>query len=369
MYSSASLNSEKLPTLDGWRAFSIALVLIAHSTRAAGFPKEYHSVFNWLSFGGFGVRTFFVISGFLITWLMLREHHRSGAVNLWRFYARRSLRILPVYFVFLGVVVLAQWLTPFAQNRGAWLANLTFTTGLFLWGGEGVPWTTGHLWSLAVEEQFYVFWPVLFVLLSLSNRTRLALVLLSAPVVVAPVCRVVGYKKGVAGIVGDFFGPYTFTTNFDALAVGCAAAVLLFHHRREVEAFLLSRERLLASTAILLIVLPHVLSSMLLAGYFTVPFGPTLQAFGVALLILQSVLRPGSGIYPMLNFPSVAWVGMLSYSLYIWQQLFCTHPSVFGLGDVWWMSFPGWLLTTFTVAFLSFYLLEQPLMRLRAKLR
>lgn len=369
MCSNAPSASERLSSLDGWRAFSIALVLIGHSTRAAGFPAEWHSLFNWLSFGGFGVRTFFVISGFLITWLMLREEQRSGAVNLWRFYARRSLRILPVYFAFLGVVALAQWITPFSQNPGAWLANLTFTTGLFSWGGEGVPWTTGHLWSLAVEEQFYIVWPILFVLLSLGSRTPLALALLCIPVLLAPISRVVGYADLAPHAVSNFFGPYTFTTNFDALAIGCAAAILLFHHRPRTEAFILGRARLLAVVSVLLIVVPHVLSGLLVVGYLTVPFGATLQAVGVVLLILQSVLRPRMGLYPVLNLPVFAWIGVLSYSLYIWQQILCTNPTVFGLGEVWWMSFPLWLASLLLVACVSYYCMERPLLQLRGMLR
>jgi peptidoglycan/LPS O-acetylase OafA/YrhL len=309
--------SERLPSLDGWRAFSIALVLVGHSTRAAGFPAEWLPAFNWLSFGGFGVRTFFVISGFLITWLMLREEHHRGGISLRRFYARRALRILPVYFAFLGVVAAAQCFTPFSQDRGAWLANLTFTTGLFSWGGDGIPWTTGHLWSLAVEEQFYIVWPVVFVSLSLGAKTSLALAILALPVLLAPVCRVIGYVGLAPGALSEFFGSYAFTSNFDALAIGCGAAILLFHHPDKVGRFVLGRARAVAVAGVLLVVVPHVVSGLLVAGYLTVPFAATLQSVGVVLLILQSVLRPKSGVYPLLNLRMVAWIGVLSYSLYM----------------------------------------------------
>src|SRR6266853_579283 len=91
----------RLPSLDGWRALSILLVLGAHSEHTAGFPPQLDSLFKWIFDGDVGVRFFFIISGFLITWLMLHEEKHSGRVNLWHFYARRALRIIPVYCAFL----------------------------------------------------------------------------------------------------------------------------------------------------------------------------------------------------------------------------------------------------------------------------
>src|ERR1035438_4213326 len=91
--------SRKLPSLDGWRAVSIGLVLLAHSSLTRGFPARFHGVSEVFMLGGLGVRFFFVISGFLITWLLLQEHRRNGRIDLKFFYARRALRILPVCFL------------------------------------------------------------------------------------------------------------------------------------------------------------------------------------------------------------------------------------------------------------------------------
>ena len=358
----------RLPSLDGWRALSILLVLGGHSVSTKGFPDHLQKVFAWTFNGDLGVRTFFIISGLLITWLMLRETETRGGVSLGKFYARRALRILPVYFAFLGVVALLQLFTPFRQSNGQWIANLTFTTGLFSWGGGG-GWTTGHLWSLAVEEQFYIVWPVLFAGLALARRQGVALALLALPIVIAPVCRVIGYAKLAPVDIQSVFSTYAFTNNFDALAIGCAAAILLFRHKASVSSFVSSRPGILALGALLCVVVPYVLAGLLLAGVFTVPFGNTLQSLGIALLILQSIVLPGKGFYRLLNIGVVAWVGTLSYSLYIWQQLFCSQPEWFGFGPVWWMSWPGWLAAALIVSCASYYLLERPLMNLRSKLR
>ena len=99
--------------------------------------------------GNLGVRFFFIISGFLITWLMILENDRIGRVNLSQFYIRRALRILPVYFAFMLVLACLQYFTPYAQSAAAWAGNLTFTTNFV-----GCHWPSAHLWTLAVEEQF-----------------------------------------------------------------------------------------------------------------------------------------------------------------------------------------------------------------------
>jgi peptidoglycan/LPS O-acetylase OafA/YrhL len=92
---------------------------------------------------------------------------------------------------------------------------------------------------------------------------------------------------------------------------------------------------------------------------------PSFEALGFALLMLQSVFLPDWGIYRVLNWRWVCQIGVLSYSIYIWQQIFCTEPEKFGLGPVWWMSFPGWLVPVFVVSFISYYGLERPILKLR----
>ena len=151
-----SSKNKKLPSLDGWRAVSISLLLLGHSVFTPGFPS-FAKAFNSQGTGILGVRFFFVISGFLITWLLVGEREKTGSINLNHFYARRVLRIFPVNYVHLAVLGL---LTAFRQPASAWLANFTYTTNFF---PTGFP--TSHLWSLAVEEQFYLLWPFLLCLL------------------------------------------------------------------------------------------------------------------------------------------------------------------------------------------------------------
>jgi peptidoglycan/LPS O-acetylase OafA/YrhL len=354
----------RLPSLDGWRAVSIGLVLAEHSKYTVGFPPAWKTAAKWLVDGGLGVRFFFVISGFLITWLMICEHDRTGQVNLKHFYARRALRILPVYYAFIIVLIGLQTFTQYVQPSTTWIGNLTFTTNFL-----PLHWTSGHLWSLSTEEQFYLIWPGLFLICGFAANMRRAAFVLAIPILLAPLIRVSTYLKAYPSILTPIFSEPSFFFNFDSLAVGCASAILLSRNREAIQRQLQSRPIAVALLAITLILTPHILTRLFLAGIITVPLGYSMQAVGFALLLLQSVFLPEWGLYRALNWPWVCRLGVLSYSIYIWQQIFCSDPATFGFTKVWWMSFPGWLVPSIAVASISYYGLEKPLLRLRARFR
>lgn len=361
--------SSRLPSLDGWRAVAIILVLGFHAEQSHSFPRQLGGVFGFFD-GPLGVRFFFIISGFLITWLLVKERDYIGRVRLSSFYIRRALRILPAYVGFLAVLFCLDLITPYHQDFRVWLANLTFTTNFL----GACPWPSSHLWSLAVEEQFYLLWPGLFVMLKLAGDLRRSMLVLLVPVAIAPVFRVLSYLH----VHPPHFSPPFLTpilTNFsffnyvDQLAVGCFAALLLAKRRPWLEARLNHRSAWWLLLATLMVAIPHVLNRLLILGPVTVPFGSSVQAAGFGLLLLQSVLRPHSGPYRILNRPFMMWIGVLSYSIYLWQQVFCANPSTFGLASPVWMTFPWWLVATFAAAASSFYLLERPFFRMRRQYR
>lgn len=153
---SSNEDATRLPSLDGLRAVSIALVFLGHLSGTKGFP-------NLVQIGDYahlGVVAFFVISGFLITRLMLLEHAKFGDVSLRLFYARRALRLLPAAYTYTLCVGL-MWAAGFIQlhSRDMWHV-LTYTVNYQI----DRSWDFGHLWSLSVEEQFYLLWPFMFVL-------------------------------------------------------------------------------------------------------------------------------------------------------------------------------------------------------------
>lgn len=359
----AKNDSDRLPSLDGWRAVSILMVLGAHCRYTVGFPSAWSVPFLWLFDGDLGVRFFFVISGFLITWLMLVENGRYGWVSLKAFYARRALRILPVYFAFLLTVAGLQWWTAFSQSPLAWLGNLTFTTNFIPSG-----FTTEHLWSLSTEEQFYLLWPGLFVGLAIAFNRRHAWLTLAIPILAAPVCRMIGYTRHPAWLAPAMWH-FSFFAFFDSLAVGCVTALVLFRKREWVKESIANHRGKVLSLGLILVLIPYALMKLRWLRPVTVPLGHTSQAFGFALLLLLSVLHPCWGAFRILNWRWVCRIGVLSYSIYIWQQLFCSDPQAFGFQPVWWLSFPGWLVPAFALGFVSYYGFESPFLKLRARLR
>lgn len=359
------ISSARFPSLDGWRAMSIILVLGSHCKVVAGFPKSLDRVFYWLFDGDLGVRCFFVISGFLITYLLLQENNQNGSVSLRKFYIRRALRILPVYFAFLLVVFLLQIFTPFHQPLIVWIGNLTLTTDFL-----PVTWTTGHLWSLAVEEQFYLLWPLLLIWMGLKRSGRAVFYILGMPLMVAPICRVINrlaYADVLPPVFHLFFPWSSFLNYFDSLAVGCITAILLARSEPQISTAL---NRLKCTSILLgvtLVLVPYILGKWFSTAISIAALLPVFQAVGFALLLLQSIFSPQ--LFKPLNWPVIRNLGILSYSIYIWQMVFCSDPQNFGWPHVWFMSFPGWLLAALLAATLSYHGLEKPLMRLRARFR
>jgi peptidoglycan/LPS O-acetylase OafA/YrhL len=212
-----------------------------------------------------------------------------------------------------------------------------------------------------------LLWP-LFLSLILLRKSKIAMFcVLGIPLIVAPLCRVISYLKVSPTAFEFLFQGFSFFNYFDSLAVGCIAAVLLTERKVHIASVLNRLEFKGILLGLVFILVPYILSRLFLAGVFTVPLGNTCQAIGFALLMLQSILCPQ--LFKPLNWPVITNLGVLSYSIYIWQQVFCSDPKSYGLSNVWFMSFPGWLLAAILVATLSYYGLEKPLMGLRAYFR
>jgi peptidoglycan/LPS O-acetylase OafA/YrhL len=142
----------RIPSLDGLRALSIALVLAGHSI-----PNAQWDWFLWKVFGNgdLGVSIFFVISGFLITSLLLKEHAEAGEISPSSFYLRRAFRILPPFYAFLVVLLALKRFGVLELSLRGWTEAVTFLRDYL----SADDWWTIHIWSLSVEEQFYLLWP------------------------------------------------------------------------------------------------------------------------------------------------------------------------------------------------------------------
>lgn len=334
------------------------MVLGTHCDYPKKTPPFVEAIFD----GSLGVRFFFVISGFLITYLLLKEHLESGDISLRRFYARRALRILPVYFAFLGVLFALQTFTPFSQPRITWLANLTFTSNYF-----PTTWTTGHLWSLAVEEQFYLLWPFFLCVAGLQNSRRIVDCLFVL-IVLSPICRIIfdGAVLPSTSWAMPLFKSSSALSNFDSISFGCLSAILWVKHQSRMRTIFMRFSGWIILLAVALVVVPELLLKLSVAEAVTVTFGITFQALGFSLLLLQSIFLPQ--LFKPLNWWIVRRIGVLSYSIYIWHMIFCTSPSIFGLKHAWFLSFYGFWWAVLLVAICSYYCFEKPLMNLRSRL-
>ncbi len=349
-----------IPSLDGVRAISVLLVIVLHTLLRNTLYKFIPFPLRLIGNGALGVFIFFIISGYLITTLLLREQDKTQAISLRSFYVRRAFRILPplyAYVLFLAVLGATGHLS--GMNRHELFAALTLTRN---YAHHVDLWAMEHLWSLCIEEQFYVLWPVTLVLcLRHRNRatgrrraTSIALVVLIAE----PFVRVLCYRYAPAyGNMGMFH------MQADGLMFGALGALQQGHTR--FERMYTSVTRWPWMLPVLIFV---VLGSLTVRfqNYWDLPLGMTLNGFLILMWLLWLVRNPGSLQGRVLNQPVVAWIGRLSYSLYIWQTFFTHHLNVEVFGrDGWWLNFPGSWLCILAVATVSYYAIERPALRLR----
>jgi peptidoglycan/LPS O-acetylase OafA/YrhL len=343
-----------LPSLDGIRAICIALVVGFHAPRSEGFPPEWVPLWGYF-FSSFGVLVFFVLSGFLITLLLINEERANGRIALKSFYARRIVRIVPVYLMFVAALVLIDTFTKVDIGACGYLTTLTYTKNY----GCG-QWVDGHLWSLAVEEQFYLFWPSIMAFAAARWRCRAGIAMIAT----APIFRVLFYVTGRSGLRS-----FSFATNMDALMFGCAAGVLVGEHGLQMSRVLAWRPRLARSLAAAVFYALWIVQNRLSLAPITVPFATTLQAASAAYLIASYATIPGGPVYALLNTPVARYLGALSYSLYIWQQPFFVDRGYYAALQPFFLKFPYNVGACVLAAMLSYHLLEMPLLRLRKRLR
>ena len=339
----ATLQPRSIASLDGLRAVSIALVLYVHCARSAS-PSGAGPLFPEL--GTLGVRVFFVISGFLITSLLLGELRRTGKLSLRKFYYRRLLRIFPPYYFYLAAIFVLMSLGVVKLMDGDLGHALTYTVNYH----RPRSWYVGHAWSLSVEEQFYLSWPAILAVAGPRRAGRL----LVGYLVVAPLWRVLlpALIPGTAPAVGE-----TFFTTGDSLAAGCLLALW----RDDIGRWPAYSKWLLSPLSA---ILPLVLLVTDELHHWTKIYwlvGVTAENILIALIVDRAVRHPEFVTNRVLNWAPVRLVGVWSYSLYLWQQLFL-DPEPHALIA----TFPANLLLTFGVAILSYYVIERPSLALRA---
>jgi peptidoglycan/LPS O-acetylase OafA/YrhL len=317
--------------LDGWRALAILMVLWAHQGNVFYTSPEAYLRGGLFYFGTWGVPIFFGLSGLLITKLLLEEHGRSGSIDLRGFYLRRAFRILPPMLVYLGVVAAAGLL----QSKTEFWSCILFFRNYLPW--QLGTWYSGHLWSLSVEEHFYLFWPALLIWFGVRKAWIPA----------------IGLSLACAAWRWSLNAPaWNERTDFrlDSLLVGAALAFVL-------DSRWLARCMDPATwVATLVLLFAAIRLDWRLCSSLCIP-----------LLIAGTVTHPRWSFSRVLDWPPLRWLGRISYSLYLWQQLFL-YPPWQPMPTGWAQKFPVSLAAAFACATASYFVVERPLIRIGRRL-
>jgi len=349
------------PALDGVRGIAILLVLTTNL--AWGFPR-----------GGYlGVDIFFVLSGLLITSLLLAEHSAAGGVSVWRFLARRALRLLPALAALLGALLLYAFLFADSAVQRATLIGAGYSffyvgNWYMALGGEEAVALMGplaHTWSLSVEEQFYLVWPLALVaLLRLRLRGRaLAVALLGA-------AALVGLWRAYLHATDPTWTRLYFGTDTraDGLFVGCALGVLL--HQGAIARLPLQASRALALLGAVL------LGALILTMTSNDPVmygrgGYTIAGLGAGGVIVHLLRHPEGWLSRAISARWLRGVGVVSYGLYLWHlpiAIVLRPDASASLGARLGAELAR-LLVIGAVTAGSYFAIERPFLRLKARLQ
>jgi peptidoglycan/LPS O-acetylase OafA/YrhL len=286
------LATRRFPALDGVRAVAAVLVVVFHY----GGP-------NWVRANGWiGVHLFFVLSGFLITTLALREEARAGRVSLAEFYIRRAFRILPVYYVVIGVIVVFAYFRGLGLRHSGIVAALPWNVA-FVGEYHQMTWF-GQAWTLGVEQKFYLVWPLLaFGLGALGFMKRLSLA--------------VGLVAVMLALIP--FMPYAGA--YSPILIGCTLAIVL-HHRKGFAAL-----RVFTHPAAGLVVAATLIAVQTMFGEITGLLhddGGSVTGTGyvlLAALLVPSLVAGGGPLAWVLSLRPMRFIGERSYSLYLMQAV------------------------------------------------
>lgn len=341
------LDGSHLPSLDGLRAIAAFMVVFYHCFLPA-FP------------GGMGVLAFFVLSGFLITWLLLKEEERFGTVSLKFFYVRRALRIFPAFYAYWFLLMGAHVIAGKRIAMGQAIASLLYV-GNYYQAIIGDPKTgLSHTWSLGVEEQFYLLWPITFLWLK-GNQRRMRFLLWS-------IAGVWLYRELLVLFVHapQQYVYQAFEARADHLMIGCLLAVAL----REGLWTPLWRS-LVAVQSLVWLTLGLLACSVVCTDRYGSTYrdaiGFIVDPILIAILIVQVIAHSSVGFAAVLNWRWVRYLGTISYGIYLYHghailvadKVTGTLPAVVSM-------FIG-ILSVIAVASASYWFLEEPLLRMRAR--
>lgn len=339
--------------LDGLRAFAVALVVLSHAGLMESDFWQRSGTVKLLN-AQVGVQIFFVLSGLLITRLLLAEHARMGRIDQPRFYVRRLLRIFPVYYAAIAVSFALAASAVYPIKHTSFAAAIAYVMNFASW--DAMEATFSHFWSLAVEEHFYFLWPLALVL----ARGRIGLAGVLAGLAIALMVGWQSYPPAFVPALADRFaiGRWTVPAALPIL-VGCLATILLW--RRAVSRPVSAAVGTAGLAAFLLPVAPAV--------HALVPAGlqDLVSSAAIAAMMGFVVCRQNSIVVRLLETRVLVYLGTISYGIYVWQGILTGNGS--------YRQVPGWppepvlgAVAACVVAMASYHFFEKPVLAYKDRL-
>lgn len=342
------MQNSHYPSLDGLRGIAIIMVVLSH-LKFSHQTLNSSSLYNYFFNGGLGVLIFFVLSGFLITSLCLKEKIISDDISLKNFYIRRALRIFPVAYLYLAVLLI---LNHVFQLQVPYIAIVV--AALYLMDIYYFSWYTGHYWSLAVEEQFYIIIPFI-----LKKSFRLYLLLILSIIFILPFVVCLQFAFPLLLNVRILSATTHFFNKFQAIAIGCFCAVLIFKYPIRIT---ISKSWKVITNLI-------AIAAMLwfqYDGFFSLKnvFAGSAICFLTGYIIVTNLNPSTDLMFAILNNRVIIKIGELSYSIYIWQQLFTSYD---GKLPHYLTAYPYNIIWIMAVSAVSYYFYERFFLKIKAR--
>jgi peptidoglycan/LPS O-acetylase OafA/YrhL len=341
-------NCSHIPALDALRGVAACTVVFGHTL---GYPQ----------LGSMAVSVFFVLSGFLITWLLLRESELTDRVSLRNFYLRRTLRIFPAFYVFWIICVVAAWYRFAGFSWGEPLASFFYMGDYYsAMSKSDLHQIMGITWSLGVEEKFYLLWPIAFAMWFRNPRKlfRFTVFFIAG----------IWVYRAIAALwlpLPEHYLHYAFESRLDTILYGCALA--LAFKLGKIEPLL----RAVDKVKVLPFFLAYVLVQVALLEYHVslrlfYIFGFPLISLLVVVLLIQFVFLGAMRGWRWLDHPSLRFMGRISYSLYLYHIIVIATVEFYFMPTLrlrW--AIPIMYLGSVAAAYTSYRLVEQPFLRLK----
>jgi peptidoglycan/LPS O-acetylase OafA/YrhL len=351
----------RVQELTGLRAIAVTMVVVGHAQRMlAGGYTGFLMPLRLFSDGSLGVRVFFVLSGFLITNILLAELKSTGGIRLFPFYVKRALRIWPAFYTYLAAIVvlsIAGW-TDIDRRQVVYAALHIWNYSALLGMAADTAlhpdgaWYLGHFWTLALEEQFYWLWPPLLFYIWRRNSQRLLVFLIFfVPLIRVATYFVAPHLRGQLSMM--------FHTGIDPILIGCFVAL----NKDRLNTWISSWPggTLIPTCMVLVLFFLMPIAGSRLGGFWNATYGTTFEAALVGMVIVALYFQSDFWCARLLRTRPFVFVGTISFSLYLWQQLFANVNLPIA------HAFPLGILEALGAATFSCFFIEAPFLRLKER--